>query len=301
MAERDVKRKQGDDGVSTRLVIPDHRPARESDPRGEADTIGTSTRARLVEHDLHALDNAMAKHADTLLEGAFESVEDVLNDVAESGDQDPSDLGQETAAGLPPAAAAENFVAKDSHRSEPAGLISDRDHGDATDEAVDADVCQDVGGSVNNPDVGQGSSAAERVEGSVHVDKNRPAHQRGIAAQVDALGESGVDDHDVVSGNQSRAASRERSHSDGERRREALTQELNGCEEAEVATARRASLAAHIRNAARPGILGVAAALTALSIPLQLVPPSLRTLVDWLALSLIFWVPIVWALVLLLS
>jgi len=36
------------------------------------------------------------------------------------------------------------------------------------------------------------------------------------------------------------------------------------------------------------------AALAAMSMPLQYVPPAARDIVDWIALSLVFWVPIVW-------
>jgi hypothetical protein len=35
-----------------------------------------------------------------------------------------------------------------------------------------------------------------------------------------------------------------------------------------------------------------------INLPLRLVPPSARPIVDWLALSLVFWVPIVWVLLL---
>lgn len=35
-------------------------------------------------------------------------------------------------------------------------------------------------------------------------------------------------------------------------------------------------------------------ALTVMSIPMKLIPPKARDIVDWVALSLIFWVPIVW-------
>jgi hypothetical protein len=38
--------------------------------------------------------------------------------------------------------------------------------------------------------------------------------------------------------------------------------------------------------------------LQAMSFPLRFVPPSLRPMVDWIALSLVFWVPIVWIVVL---
>jgi hypothetical protein len=34
--------------------------------------------------------------------------------------------------------------------------------------------------------------------------------------------------------------------------------------------------------------------LQAISYPLRFVPPPLRPIVDWVALSLVFWVPIVW-------
>ena len=42
----------------------------------------------------------------------------------------------------------------------------------------------------------------------------------------------------------------------------------------------------------------VKSVLTVMSLPLNLVPDRLRPAVDWLAISLIFWVPIVWVLVL---
>jgi hypothetical protein len=42
-------------------------------------------------------------------------------------------------------------------------------------------------------------------------------------------------------------------------------------------------------------LLGVAVSiLCAMNLPMRFVPPRLRPAVDWLALSLILWVPIVW-------
>ena len=45
----------------------------------------------------------------------------------------------------------------------------------------------------------------------------------------------------------------------------------------------------------RPAVI---AALVGLNYPLRLLPDPLRQIVDWIALTLIFWVPIVWALAL---
>jgi hypothetical protein len=36
------------------------------------------------------------------------------------------------------------------------------------------------------------------------------------------------------------------------------------------------------------------AVLSVMSIPMQFVPEKARDMIDWLALSLVFWVPIVW-------
>ncbi|MDY7109021.1 MAG: hypothetical protein SYC29_10340 [Planctomycetota bacterium] len=57
-------------------------------------------------------------------------------------------------------------------------------------------------------------------------------------------------------------------------------------------------LAAHLQSVVTLAGRAVLPVLAALSLPLRFVPPPLRPLVDWIALSLVFWVPIVWILVL---
>lgn len=50
-----------------------------------------------------------------------------------------------------------------------------------------------------------------------------------------------------------------------------------------------------ITDFARPAIrYGVVPLLELMSMPLKFVPPRTRDIVDWIALSLVFWVPIVW-------
>jgi hypothetical protein len=60
-----------------------------------------------------------------------------------------------------------------------------------------------------------------------------------------------------------------------------------------------AALLAALRLAARTLLPLLVRALASLNHPLRLLPPKVRPLVDWVAISLVFWVPVVWAIALL--
>jgi hypothetical protein len=220
------------------------------------------------------LDQTIADEADGLLEGVFESVEEVLNAVGESATietgtkQSPAPADNTPPTDLLPArtdpaneAATEDHAAHDGHEVTEEDSVTD----DAS--ATDGDTSDDAAAE---------ETPSEHAVDPV-ADAPSPPQSSEAAAEVETAS------HDAAAAEAAPAI-------DG--KAETATPTPRG--------RRKWNLAA-ISGLWPVIISAVATTLTFLSYPMRFVPPSLRPVLDWLALSLVFWVPIVWVLAILLS
>lgn len=305
---------------------------------GAASAPGESARdAQHVDQALDAIDQAMAQHADELLDGAFESVEEVLSraDVDEPGatihrsgnDQgDPQgvvdrqageaagDSGESVTTGVPEASAGEaargeqpddaadaaSPTAVDKPPAPESAMIPSRDAVMKPESAFipsrDPAVKDDAPAPVEAAEASQAEATGDEPD----VEATADAPPEPPAAAVDDGGETENEpDPEPVAEQDASAEPKPAQEEPEHGMNDAPADRGKPAEPKEEKT--RSPLMHHVQRLLHLCLAGAASVLNLLSAPLELLPPSLRPLVDWLALSLIFWVPIVWVLVLLMS
>ncbi len=265
-------------------VIETAAPPGETEAASESiqDVPETEAEAPRPDEGLAEIDKALADEVAELIEGAADSAEDAADD----------DLSG-------PAAPAVD--------SEPQMIRSEVESEDsASSEAFDeASAATDPSGEEADADMAEpaaiGSETAAQSETDLTMDAQEPAEAEA-QPEADASNES-AEEPDPESAPEAQVESKPRSRDGAEPKRASAkddeedprasqTEELK---EAAVATVRLARLHGALQRI-EPIAVPV---LRRVNYPLRYVPQTLRPIVDWIALSLLFWVPIVWAIALL--
>ncbi len=284
-----------DDDSSRRespIDVPEEAPAMidSAEPPGETEAVtesieaepATTADAPSPDEGLGEIDRSLADEVDELLHGVAGSPKDAAND----------DLGEPTA----PAGDSEPQIDPSAVQSE------DSTSSEAFDEAAAA---TDPSGEEADEDMGDpaalDSETAAETETELTMDAQEPAEAEA-QSEADTSNEF-ADEPDPESAPEAQVESEPPSQDgaepepasakdDGEDPRASQTEELK---EAAVATVRFARLHSAVQRI-EPIAVPV---LRRVNYPLRYVPQNLRPIVDWIALSLLFWVPIVWAIALL--
>ena len=259
-------------------------------PPGETEAASASIEAAPAiqaeaappDEGLAEIDKTLADEVAELIEGVADSAEDAAND----------DLGE-------PAAPAGD--------SEPQMMLSEVQSEDSTssDALDEASAATDPSGEEADHDMAEpaalDSETAAPSETDWTMEVQEPAE---VEAQPEAeASNESADETDPESAPEPQVESKPR-RQDGAKRKRSLardddedprasqTEELK---EAAVATVRLARLHGALQRI-EPVAVPV---LRRVNYPLRYVPQTLRPIVDWIALSLLFWVPIVWVIALL--
>lgn len=316
----------------SRRVVASPPPSDEGAPSSDRESITPET----VEQNLNAIDQAMAEHADELLDAEFESVEEVLSRAEE-------------------AAASEESIAEQPIEPEPDSddkVIATET--DASAESVTQEQSAVEDSQVDNADLMSGETATEeeplidraaddsedqpqvipnRDETAIEEDEIAP-HDEEIGTLEDQSPQPNVnegDDDEVGLTESAQQLEDERDEPTDEYGEGQLGNEeqpeseglkteavapsaaMDEGAEGEIADAAtiqqehdaekagELSMTERIRHVAGRAFNPVLGVLNRLAMPLDAIPPAIRPAIDWIALSLIFWVPIVWVLVLLLG
>jgi len=289
----------------------------------EDDTVNATAHASsaTVEHkqadpeqeSVEQLDTSLADDLDALLEGEFESVDDVLDDVFDSHGQ---------------------YVSK---TEEPAADERARSDDDGLHEAFSDDTPEEVAKSMINDEPAESTAAPEREQ--INDDGAEP--DTTAEPETDAAADGGEDEDGPVnepvqaaSGDESAGSEDDDSSTSANAEPEDVPTGESGGEDGPSSTQPTVEPAEQPKQPARPSsrtgasaarqtapagapdgeaqaragvklsdvlehaVPVVKSALAVVNAPLRLLPTPVRAVVDWIALSLIFWVPIIWAIVL---
>ncbi|MEE9130078.1 MAG: hypothetical protein V3T84_08675 [Phycisphaerales bacterium] len=245
------------------------------------DVPETEAQAPPPDEGLAEIDKTLADEVKELINGVADSAPDAADD----------DLGE-------PAAPAGD--------SEPQTMLSEAESADSTSSGVldEASAATDPSGEEAGDDMAEpaalDSETAAESETDLTMDAQEPAEAEA-QPEAEASNEF-ADGPDPESAPEAQVESKPRrqdgaepkrgSAKDDEDPRPSQTEELK---EAAVAAARFARLHGALQRI-EPVAVPV---LRRVNYPLRYVPQTLRPIVDWIALSLLFWVPIVWAIALL--
>ena len=272
--------------------------ASDADARGVADSIGPGDQPRDVDQAsaeqpppsaepmaeepaeessaVEGLDDALASEVQSLMEEDFESVEQRLdNDSQErdeaAGSENPTPPGPSE----PSAEAGTAVSTPDEQRpAEPGSEEGVADPSSSTGEDVETD---ELNSSAAAP--AEGASPSPQAEESTPP-KDEAATEADPQSPPESDSQPDAKSEAKPAGSESSATTAAQP-ADGEKeesRRRPVGVAVN--------------LATHaVWSAAEPHVVSV---LRWMNSPLRHVPPSARPAVDWIALSLVFWVPIVW-------
>ena len=219
------------------------------------------------DEDLAEIDKTLAAEVAELIEGVGDSPEGAANDdlgepAASAGDSEPQMNQSEVQSEDPTSSDAVDDIA------EPAALDSERAAESETDFTMDV---QESAEAESQPEAEASNEFADE-----------PEPESAPEAQVESEPPS-----------QDEAESKRASAKDDEEDpRAPQTEELKEAAVAAVRFARLHGALQRIEPVAVP-------VLRRVNYPLRYVPQTMRPIVDWIALSLLFWVPIVWAIALL--
>ena len=238
-------------------------------PPGETEAASESIEAAaaLPDEDLAEIDKTLAAEVAELIEGVGDSPEGAANDdlgepAASAGDSEPQMNQSEVQSEDPTSSDAVDDIA------EPAALDSERAAESETDFTMDV---QESAEAESQPEAEASNEFADE-----------PEPESAPEAQVESEPPS-----------QDEAESKRASAKDDEEDpRAPQTEELKEAAVAAVRFARLHGALQRIEPVAVP-------VLRRVNYPLRYVPQTMRPIVDWIALSLLFWVPIVWAIALL--
>ncbi|MBX3375097.1 MAG: hypothetical protein KF817_14795 [Phycisphaeraceae bacterium] len=261
-------------------------PAASPSPPGDDDAERTAELAR--ELALADLDRELADGVDSIIDGSFESVTRLLDQIFDASVVSP-DEDEATAEAL-------------AFEIEAGALLADESFARG---GFDADA-SGTGDEVDAPESGDGRPDASPAAGPGAAG---PWMDDDATPGIDLLGEvveaAEVDvsarEDDVAAPAASPRAPRSDGPAGGSSGEPARPPTGPGLVDARPASSPGSRPAG--RSASRRPTVAVTALLVpmlvALSAPLRLVPPSVRPVVDWLAISLALWAPIVWLAVLL--
>ncbi len=266
----------------TPAVIDTAAPPGETEAASESIETAPATEPPPLDEGLAEIDKTLADEVAELIEGVSDSPEDAANDdldepVASAGDSEPqmniSEVQSEDSTSsevLDEASAATDPSGEEAgdDMAEPAALDSETAAESETDFTMDV---QEPTETEAQPEAGASNEPAEE-----------PDPELAPEAQVASKPRSEDEDEPK------RASAKD----DEEDPRAPQTEELK---EATVAAVRFARLHCALQRI-EPVAVPV---LRRVNYPLRYVPQTLRPIVDWIALSLLFWVPIVWAIALL--
>ncbi|MCH7846776.1 MAG: hypothetical protein IIB53_00310 [Planctomycetes bacterium] len=238
-------------------------------PPGETEAASESIEAAAPppDEDLAEIDKTLAAEVAELIEGVGDSPEGAANDdlgepAASAGDSEPQMNQSEVQSEDPASSDAVDDIA------EPAALDSERAAESETDFTMDV---QESAEAESQPEAEASNEFADE-----------PEPESAPEAQVESEPPS-----------QDEAESKRASAKDDEEDpRASQTEELKEAAVAAVRFARLHGALQRIEPVAVP-------VLRRVNYPLRYVPQTMRPIVDWIALSLLFWVPIVWAIALL--
>ena len=242
-------------------------------PSGETEAASESIEAAAPppDEDLAEIDKTLAAEVAELIEGVGDSPEGAANDsrragigepAASAGDSEPQMNQSEVQSEDPASSDAVDDMA------EPAALDSEKAAESETDFTMDV---QESAEAESQPEAEASNEFAEE-----------PDPELAPEAQVASKPRSEDEDEPK------RASAKD----DEEDPRAPQTEELKEATVAAVRFARLHGALQRIEPVAVP-------VLRRVNYPLRYVPQTLRPIVDWIALSLLFWVPIVWAIALL--
>lgn len=304
--KEDAARKQSSGG-SGRSVIKNAEPLTSRPAQADEDTSGIEERsasgspeksppvgseyamnATEAEDDsAHGIDQELADDLDELVEGDFESVDEVL----EGATDEPTasdELVTDNAAPEPddPVAPNEAEAADEPASDEPAsdegGAVMDA-LDEAGDEARETSPPEDI--APNDPPLNDVENDGEPTDEVAPGDTPEVAAQYPPTAAVD-------DDHDD--------ALDAPAHLGIDPAPSPIDSAQAPGESSEDTSSKESAPPLHRRLLA-PVAACCIAALSLMSAPMRYVPESIRPLVDWIAISLVFWVPVVWVLAFVLS
>ena len=238
-------------------------------PSGETEAASESIEAAAPppDEDLAEIDKTLAAEVAELIEGVGDSPEGAANDdlgepAASAGDSEPQMNQSEVQSEDSASSDAVDDIA------EPAALDSERAAESETDFTMDV---QESAEAESQPEAEASNEFADE-----------PEPESAPEAQVESESPS-----------QDEAESKRASAKDDEEDpRASQTEELKEAAVAAVRFARLHGALQRIEPVAVP-------VLRRVNYPLRYVPQTMRPIVDWIALSLLFWVPIVWAIALL--
>ena len=271
----------------TPAVIDTAAPSDETEAASESiqDVPATEAEAPPPDEGLAEIDETLADEVADLIEGVGDSPEDAANDSRRAG------IGE-------PAASAGD--------SEPQMNQSEFQSEDSTSSEVldEASAATDPSGVEAGDDMAEpaalASETAAESETDFTMDTQEPASD-DAQPEAEASNES-EDEPDPESAPEAQVESEPPSEDEAEPKRASAkddedprapqTEELKEAAVAAVRFARLHGALQRIEPVAVP-------VLRRVNYPLRYVPQTLRPIVDWIALSLLFWVPIVWAIALL--
>ena len=266
------------------VVIDTAAPPGETEAASESiqDMPVIKAEAPLPDEGLAEIDKTLADEVAELIEGVGDSAEGVAGDnlgepAPPAGDSEPQMIRSEVQS---EDSTSSEVLDEASAATDPSGEAADDDVAEpaALDSETAAKSETDFTMEVQEPALGDTQSPAQASNESA----DEPDRESAREAQVESKPTS-------QDGAEPKRGS---AKDDQEDPRASQTEELK---EAAVATVRFARLHGALQRI-EPVAVPV---LRRVNYPLRYVPQTLRPIVDWIALSLLFWVPIVWAIALL--
>ena len=241
---------------------------------------------------LQQIDRALADDVDGLLEGDYDAVSQVLDDVFDEQASIVQEEG-EKAEVIPEEMEDRLERGEGMVGNEGAAEASPGDEGDEALRVVDALT---GGGGFKTAEQVADAGSGQRPEGGSEGQSAQRAAPVG-EAERGSVGQGSGESQFIPERPDGEAP-----EGGGEKDREAMEGEGEAGEAAAAVLAVEATSSGE-EEASRGSLLGrvqaaVKGVLRAMNYPLRLVPAPLRGWVDWVALSLVFWVPVVWVLAL---
>ncbi len=278
------------------VIVPDEKAASDAEAalsraQSAADTLSSVVRdTRYVggrRPSLDEVDAELAEGADDVIESVFASVEELLGDSFDE-DERRTEQSEEVEAAATDTSAAMEEDADDGGMPAPAAdaLPADGDDGEILRS----------GGEVNE-DLSHSSDAEQHDETAAPSTQEIP----------DAPAQEELETHEVAStilnADLSEATSDAISRMESEQLMEsgsAATKVKSAASRADLLMRLLEAIASWLKEVAEPKrALRIAiTALNLLALPLRLIPEGARPYVDWIALSLVFWIPVIWVVVL---
>ncbi len=277
-------------------------PAAASEATAPTDASAFSDESEVIEPEsaegdperdlsLQEIDRALADDVDSLLNGDFEAVAEVLNDVfdeeamiVEEPEEDPEPAMPQMVQDDPSAAPLD-------------------------DQPAPADgVGEPIEGEPPAPPVAESPFAAQVAEPSTDSPRTEPATSVETSVAPGAPGTPGAPaDSKTTSSSALSELLPTRADSIPEPEPESAAAEKSSASEPEgavepVTAVAEASGEIEAKDGAESVFSPIESVITrglsCMNYPLRLLPPGVRPVVDWIALSLVFWVPIVWVIAL---